>query len=139
MNNEATPAPPKMDSLPDWAKDIKNLPIQVEPCQDLVVVFPDVAQEESRGGVQRATITRGNMELCGTVIAKGPGKNSDFTGELIPIDWVQVGARYTYSKFAGDDTLMDSEGRLTPWLGVMHDDHIIVKTMRAGSLLFRIL
>lgn len=128
-----------LKDLPEWARNPLLLPIKFEPCQDLVVVFPDPAKEETRGGLMKATTTRGQIELKGTVIARGPGKNSDFTGDLIKIDWVTVGSRYTYSKFAGDDMLLDSDGNLSPWLGLLHDDHVLVKIMRASSILTRIL
>lgn len=125
----------KFDDLPEWARDPKKFPVKFEPCQDLVIVFPDPINIKSRGGVLRGSITRGEMKPSGTVIAAGPGKNSDFTGEFIPNDWVKKGERYCYSKYAGDDMIVDSEGNLSPWLGFLPDDHVLVKIMRSGSLL----
>lgn len=120
--------------LPAWAQDPKKLPVNFEPTQDLVVVLPD-ALRQSTGGLMKAESVRGQIEPMGTVIARGPGKFSDFTGTLIPNDWVKIGSRYTYSKHAGDDMLLDEFGVVTPYLGFVPDNHILVKIMRAGALL----
>jgi len=127
-----------LKDLPEWARDIKNLPVKFEPCQDLVVVLPD-PPDIGKGGLQKATVVRGEMEPVGTVIAAGRGKHSDFTGELIPNDWVIIGKKYMYSKYAGDDMMLDKQGGISPWKGMLNDDHVLVKIMRAGALLTRVL
>ena len=60
------------------------------------LVIPDTAKEKPQQG---------------EVIAVGPGKRSDNSGELIPVD-VSVGDTVVYSKFGGTEITADGEDLL---------------------------
>ena len=57
------------------------------------LVIPDTAKEKPQQG---------------EVIAVGPGRRSDDTGELIPMD-VKVGDTVVYSKYGGTEYILDGE------------------------------
>lgn len=57
------------------------------------LVIPDTAREKPQQG---------------EVLAVGPGRRSDQTGEAIPID-VSDGDRIVYSKFGGTEITIDGE------------------------------
>lgn len=128
----------KAKDLPDWAKDASNLPVKFEPPEDRVVMFPDPERDVSESGVTYSKNTRNEIELVGTVVAVGPGKISEFTGQLIPM-FVKPGERYIFQKYAGDDYLLDAEGRIRPYTGRVPSTCILVKVVRQSSLTLRIL
>jgi chaperonin GroES len=60
------------------------------------IVLPDTAREKPQRG---------------RVLAVGPGRRSDQTGELIPVD-VKVGDTVVYSKYGGTEITIDGEDLL---------------------------
>jgi chaperonin GroES len=60
------------------------------------LVIPDTAKEKPQQG---------------EVLAVGPGKRSDTTGELIPLD-VKVGDIVVYSKYGGTEITVDGDDLL---------------------------
>jgi len=59
-------------------------------------VIPDTAKEKPQQG---------------EVLAVGPGRRSDTSGELIPFD-VKVGDKVVYSKYGGTEITIDGEDLL---------------------------
>jgi chaperonin GroES len=59
-------------------------------------VLPDTAKEKPQQG---------------TVLAVGPGRRSEQSGELIPLD-VKVGDTVVYSKYGGTEITIDGEDLL---------------------------
>jgi chaperonin GroES len=74
--------------------------LRLEPLGDRVVVIPDLAKEESDGGVFLPDTAKENPEE-GTVVAIGTGRVLD-NGDLMPIQ-VAVGDRVVFSRYAGSD------------------------------------
>lgn len=60
------------------------------------LVIPDTAKEKPQQG---------------EVLAVGPGRRADNTGELVPLD-VKVGDRVVYSKYGGTEITIDGEDLL---------------------------
>ena len=60
------------------------------------IVIPDTAKEKPQ---------------FGEVLAVGPGRRSEQTGELIPLD-VKVGDTVVYSKYGGTEITIDGEDLL---------------------------
>jgi chaperonin GroES len=60
------------------------------------LVIPDTAKEKPQQG---------------EVLAAGPGKRSEHTGDLLPVD-VKVGDTVVYSKYGGTEITIDGEDLL---------------------------
>ena len=84
--------------------------MNLQPLDDRIVVRPNAPEQTTASGlVIPDTATEKPQQ--GEVLAAGPGKRSDSTGELIPMD-VKVGDTVVYSKYGG--TLTASASLLTP-------------------------
>ena len=62
------------------------------------LVIPDTAKEKPQQG---------------NVLAVGPGKRAETTGELIPLD-IEVGETVLYSKYGGTEITIDGDDLLDP-------------------------
>ena len=135
----STPETPvlKEKDLPTWAKDPTQLPIKFEGLEDRVVMFPDPEKEFSEGGVAYSKNTRNETEVIGVALEIGPGKVSEFTGQLMPM-YVEKGGRYLFQKYAGDDYIVYEDGRIRPYNGRVPSSCIFVKVVRQSSLTLRI-
>ena len=78
----------------------------LQPLDDRIVVRPQESEETTASGLVIPDSAKEKPQQ-GEVIAVGPGKRSDSTGELIPMD-ISVGDVVVYSKFGG--TELSSEG-----------------------------
>lgn len=123
-------------SIPEWAKDFSKLPLTLQPTADRIIVVPDPLKTTTAGGLQISNVSRGKIEPIGTVIAVGPGKFSEYSGTRIPME-IKVGARIVFGMFTGDDYLLDSEGRLTPFaqVGRASTGTLLVKVLRQDAVL----
>ena len=75
--------------------------MNLQPLDDRIVVRPNAPEQTTASGlVIPDTATEKPQQ--GEVLAAGPGKRSDSTGELIPMD-VQVGDTVVYSKYGGTE------------------------------------
>ena len=71
--------------------------MNLQPLEDRIVVRPAAPEQTTASGlVIPDTATEKPQQ--GEVIAAGPGKRSDNTGEVIPMD-VSVGDTVVYSKY----------------------------------------
>lgn len=86
----------------------KNL--KIRPLDDRVVVEPVEAEERTAGGIVLPDTAKEKPQR-GEVLAVGPGRRSDHSGELIPMD-VNEGDRVIYSKFSGTEITIDGEDLL---------------------------
>lgn len=85
--------------------------MSLQPLEDRIVVKPGDAEETTASGLVIPDTAKEKPQQ-GEVIAVGPGRRSEQTGELIPVD-VAVGDTVVYSKYggteitvAGDDLLI---------------------------------
>lgn len=121
------------DKFPEWANDLTNLPINFEALSDRYLVAP-LPFQQSKNAFEVVHGAKGNINLIGVVIAKGPGRYSEYTGSVGPMV-LQVGQKVVYGKFAGDDILVTRHGTLVPYIGTILPDHLMVKILRQDALL----
>ena len=75
--------------------------MNLKPLDDRIVVRPNEAETQTASGlVIPDTATEKPQQ--GEVLAAGPGKRSDQTGDVIPMD-VGVGDTVVYSKYGGTE------------------------------------
>jgi len=84
--------------------------MNLKPLDDRIVVRPNEAEEMTVSGLVIPDTAKEKPQL-GEVLAVGPGRRSDQTGDLIPID-VKVGDTVVYSKYGGTEITVDGEDLL---------------------------
>jgi chaperonin GroES len=81
--------------------------MNLQPLEDRIVVRPSDAEETTASGLVIPDTAKEKPQQ-GEVLAAGPGRRSEQTGELIPID-VAVGDIVVYSKYGGTEYVLDGE------------------------------
>jgi len=84
--------------------------MNLRPLEDRIVVRPLEAEERTASGLVIPDTAKEKPQQ-GEVLAVGPGKRSEQTGEIIPTD-VKVGDRVVYSKYGGTEIAVESEDLL---------------------------
>ncbi len=79
----------------------------IRPLEDRILVRPEEGEETTVSGIVIPDTAKEKPQE-GTVLAVGPGKRSDNTGELIPVD-VKEGDKVIYSKYGGTEIKADGE------------------------------
>ncbi len=79
----------------------------IRPLEDRILVRPEEGEETTVSGIVIPDTAKEKPQE-GTVLAVGPGKRSDNSGELIPLD-VKEGDRVLYSKYGGTEVKVDGE------------------------------
>ena len=82
----------------------------LKPLDDRIVVRPSEAEEKTASGLVIPDTAKEKPQQ-GEVLSVGPGRRSDQTGDLIPLD-VQVGDTVVYSKYGGNEITVDGEDLL---------------------------
>jgi len=82
----------------------------LQPLDDRIVVRPNEGEEKTASGLVIPDTAKEKPQQ-GSVLAVGPGRRSDTTGELIPMD-VKVGDTVVYSKYGGTEITQDGEDLL---------------------------
>ncbi len=82
----------------------------LQPLDDRIVVRPNEAEERTASGLVIPDTAKEKPQQ-GEVLAVGPGRRADNTGELIPMD-IQVGDTVLYSKYGGTEVTVDGEDLL---------------------------
>ena len=82
----------------------------IRPLEDRILVRPEEAEETTASGIVIPDTAKEKPQE-GTVLAVGPGKRSDNSGEIIPVD-VKEGDRVIYSKYGGTDVTLEGEDLL---------------------------
>jgi chaperonin GroES len=81
--------------------------MSLQPLEDRLVVRPSEAEETTTSGLVIPDTAKEKPQQ-GEVLAVGPGKRSEQTGDLIPVD-VAVGDVVVYSKYGGTEITVDGE------------------------------
>jgi chaperonin GroES len=81
--------------------------MNLQPLEDRIVVRPGESEETTASGLVIPDTAKEKPQQ-GEVLAVGPGKRSDQTGEIIPVD-VNVGDTVVYSKYGGTEITSDGE------------------------------
>ncbi len=84
--------------------------MNLQPLEDRLVVRPSESEETTASGLVIPDTAKEKPQQ-GEVLAVGPGKRSDQTGEIIPVD-VSVGDTVVYSKYGGTEITSGGEDLL---------------------------
>lgn len=84
--------------------------MNLQPLEDRIVVRPSEGEETTASGLVIPDTAKEKPQQ-GEVLAVGPGKRSDSTGELIPMD-VSTGDTVVYSKYGGTELSSGGEDLL---------------------------
>ena len=84
--------------------------MNLKPLDDRIVVRPNEAETQTASGLVIPDTAKEKPQQ-GEVLAVGPGKRADSTGELIPTD-IKVGDVVLYSKYGGTEVAVDGEDLL---------------------------
>jgi chaperonin GroES len=84
--------------------------MNLHPLDDRIVVRPNEAEEKTASGLVIPDTAKEKPQQ-GEVLAVGPGRRADTSGELIPID-IKVGETVLYSKYGGTEVTVDGEDLL---------------------------
>ena len=84
--------------------------MNLQPLDDRIVVRPSEAEEKTASGLVIPDTAKEKPQQ-GEVLAVGPGRRSENTGELIPLD-VVVGDKVVYSKYGGTEIVVEVEDLL---------------------------
>ncbi|MEZ5171042.1 MAG: co-chaperone GroES [Acidimicrobiia bacterium] len=81
--------------------------MNLQPLEDRIVVRTSEAEETTASGLVIPDTAKEKPQQ-GEVLAAGPGRRSDSTGEVIPLD-VEAGDIVVYSKYGGTEIEVDGE------------------------------
>jgi chaperonin GroES len=84
--------------------------MKLQPLEDRIVVRASEAEETTASGLVIPDTAKEKPQQ-GEVLAVGPGRRSENTGEIIPVD-VAVGDSVLYSKYGGTEVTVDGEDLL---------------------------
>ena len=84
--------------------------MNLQPLDDRIVVRPGDAEETTASGLVIPDTAKEKPQQ-GEVLAVGPGRRSEDSGEVIPMD-VGVGDTVVYSKYGGTEITVDGEDLL---------------------------
>jgi len=84
--------------------------MNLKPLDDRIVVRPNEAETQTASGLVIPDTAKEKPQQ-GEVLAVGPGKRSETSGELIPID-INVGDTVLYSKYGGTEVAANGEDLL---------------------------
>jgi len=84
--------------------------MKLSPLDDRIVVRPGESEETTASGLVIPDTAKEKPQQ-GEVLAVGPGRRAEASGEVIPMD-VQVGDTVVYSKYGGTEITVDGEDLL---------------------------
>jgi len=84
--------------------------MQLHPLEDRIVVRPNGAEATTASGLVIPDTAKEKPQQ-GEVLAAGPGRRAENSGELIPLG-VKVGDTVVYSKYGGTEGAVDGEDLL---------------------------
>jgi chaperonin GroES len=84
--------------------------MNLQPLEDRIVVKPGQSEETTASGLVIPDTAQEKPQQ-GEVLAVGPGKRSEQSGELIPVD-VSTGDTVVYSKYGGTEITIDGDDLL---------------------------
>ena len=84
--------------------------MNLQPLDDRIVVRPSEAEEKTASGLVIPDTAKEKPQQ-GEVLAIGPGRRSEQTGEIIPMD-IEKGDTVVYSKYGGTEITVDGDDLL---------------------------
>ena len=84
--------------------------MNLKPLEDRIVVRPNEAETQTASGLVIPDTAKEKPQQ-GEVLAVGPGKRAESSGELIPVG-IEAGQTVLYSKYGGTEVTVDGEDLL---------------------------
>ncbi len=84
--------------------------MNLKPLDDRIVVLPSEAEQTTSSGIVIPDTAKEKPQQ-GEVLAVGPGRRSEISGELIPMN-VSTGDTVVYSKYGGTEITVDGQDLL---------------------------
>jgi chaperonin GroES len=84
--------------------------MNLKPLDDRIVVKPNEAETQTASGLVIPDTAKEKPQQ-GKVLAVGPGKRAESSGELIPLD-IKVGDTVLYSKYGGTEVTVAGDDLL---------------------------
>ena len=84
--------------------------MNLQPLEDRIVVRPSEAETQTASGLVIPDTAKEKPQQ-GSVLAVGPGRRSEQTGEIIPLG-IEVGDTVVYSKYGGTELNVEGEDLL---------------------------
>jgi chaperonin GroES len=84
--------------------------MNLQPLDDRIVVRPNESEETTASGLVIPDTAKEKPQQ-GEVLAVGPGRRAENSGEIIPLD-VKVGDTVVYSKYGGTEIAVDGQDLL---------------------------
>ena len=84
--------------------------MKLQPLEDRIVVRTAEAEEKTASGLVIPDTAKEKPQQ-GSVLAVGPGRRSDQTGDIIPLD-IAVGDTVVYSKYGGTEITVEGDDYL---------------------------
>ena len=81
--------------------------VSIKPLEDRIVIKQVEAEQTTASGLVIPDTAKEKPQQ-GEVLAVGPGRRSEQTGEIIPLD-VKVGDTVVYSKYGGTEITVDGQ------------------------------
>ncbi len=81
--------------------------MNLKPLDDRIVVKPNEAETQTASGLVIPDTAKEKPQQ-GTVLAVGPGKRAESSGEVIPVG-IEVGQTVLYSKYGGTEVTVSGE------------------------------
>src|SRR5438477_10819091 len=81
--------------------------MNLQPLEDRIVVRPNESEEKTASGLVIPDTAKEKPQQ-GEVLAAGPGRRAEQTGEIIPLD-VKVGDTVVYSKYGSTGCTIGGE------------------------------
>ena len=79
--------------------------MNLKPLDDRIVVEPNEAETQTASGLVIPDTAKEKPQQ-GKVLAVGPGKRAESSGEIIPVG-IEVGQTVLYSKYGGTEVTVD--------------------------------
>ena len=84
--------------------------MKLHPLEDRIVVRPGESEETTASGLVIPDTAKEKPQQ-GEVLAVGPGRRAENTGDIVPLD-VKGGDTVVYSKYGGTEITVDGEDLL---------------------------
>jgi chaperonin GroES len=84
--------------------------MKLQPLEDRIVVRPGESEETTASGLVIPDTAKEKPQQ-GEVLAVGPGRRTESTGDLVPLD-VSTGDTVVYSKYGGTEITVEGEDLL---------------------------
>ena len=84
--------------------------MKLQPLEDRIVVRPGESEETTASGLVIPDTAKEKPQQ-GEVLAVGPGRRTESSGELVPLD-VKTGDTVVYSKYGGTEITVEGEDLL---------------------------